>query len=318
VNKDNMVNRYTKKVSVVLPCLNGARWISEAVESVLAQTYRNFELLIIDDGSTDNSKEIVTSYLSDERVRYIYQMNRGFSAAVNRGIKEGNGSLIGFIGQDDLWLPSKLGLQVKYFSNHKNLDLVRSNYYSIDSEGRIIRLVQENVPNFSSRQKMLEYLFLSNFIGFETVLIKKKCFDDVGLFDERLVGFSDHDLWLRIAGNFNIGYIALPLVKKREHALQLTRYVKEQGLRDEFLLIDKAIHQYPFLKKVERKKLSSLYYELGMDMLQKGNKERAKLNFFKAFKYRPWALKALMAYITPTSYRFVWDHYRQSISDLHR
>lgn len=96
------------KVSVILPCYNGTRWLSRAIESVLSQVYENFELVIVDDGSTDISKEIIASYLSDKRVRYVYQTNRGFSAALNRGIKASSGSLIDFIGQDDLWMPNKL------------------------------------------------------------------------------------------------------------------------------------------------------------------------------------------------------------------
>ena len=107
---------------MILPCYNGAQWISQAIESVLAQTYKDFELLIIDDGSTDNSKDIISSYLYDKRVRHIYQENRGFSGAVNRGIKESHGDLIGFIGQDDLWLPHKLELQTKYLSKHRDVD----------------------------------------------------------------------------------------------------------------------------------------------------------------------------------------------------
>ena len=97
-----------RTVSVVLPCYNGARWISCTIESVLSQTYADFELVIINDGSTDLSEKIIAPYLYDERVRYIYQKNRGFSAAINRGIKASSGSLIGFIGQDDLWMPNKL------------------------------------------------------------------------------------------------------------------------------------------------------------------------------------------------------------------
>jgi len=305
-----------KKVSVILTCYNGARWISEAIASVLAQTYRDFELLIIDDGSTDNSKEIVASYLSDKRVRYIYQSNRGFSAAINRGIKESSGSLIGFIGQDDLWLPNKLELQVKYFSKHKNVDLVRSNYYSIDSEGRVIRLVKERVPPFSSRQKMIEHLFLHNFIGFETVLVKKKCFDDVGLFDERMVGFSDYDMWMRVAGDFNIGYLDLPLVKKRQHEFQLSKVRIEDVLKDEFLMAKKAIDRYPFLKRIIGKKIASLYYAWGIALLQKGNNKEAKQKFIKAIKCQPWKLKATAAYIAPALYNLIWNHYIKTTPEI--
>jgi glycosyltransferase involved in cell wall biosynthesis len=307
-----------KSVSVVLTCYDGARWISKAIESILAQTYKDFELLIIDDGSKDDSKEIASSYLCDNRMRYIYQENRGFSGAVNRGIKESIGSLVGFIGQDDLWMPNKLELQVKYLDEHKDVDLVHSRCYSINSEDKIIKMNDVKMPNCSSTRSFIEQLFLNNFIGFETVLLKRKCFDKIGFFDERMVGFSDHDMWLRIAGEFNIAYVNSSLVKKREHALQFSKNMIEQGLRDEFLLVNKAIHQYPFLKKVERKKLASLYYALGTVMLQKENDEKAKQNFLKAFKCRPWELKAIMAYIAPALYRSTWDRYQQSESALHR
>lgn len=307
-----------KNASVVLPCYNGAQWIAEAIESVLAQTFEDFELVIIDDGSTDNSKEIVASHLRDERIRYIHQENRGFSTAINRGIKESGGNLVGFIGHDDSWMPNKLELQVKHFSEHKDVDLVHTNYCSIDSQGRIIGVRDIRIPDDSSKKEIVEQLFLSNFIGFETVLVRRKCFDEIGFFDERMMGFSDHDMWLRIAGRFNIAYIDLPLVRKREHSSQLTKAETRQGLGDEFLLLNKAIHEYPFLRKAERKKLGSLYYALGMVMLQKRSNEEAKLNFLKAFRCRPWELKAVIAYIAPTLYRFVWDRYQQSNSYFHR
>ncbi|NHV60337.1 MAG: glycosyltransferase family 2 protein [Candidatus Verstraetearchaeota archaeon] len=138
------------KVSVILPCYNGSLWISDAVKSVLHKTYDDFELVIVGDGSTDNSKSIISQHLSDERVHYIYQKNRGFSGAVNRGIKESKGDLIGFIGQDDIWMPNKLEVQVKYFDAHKDVDLVHSNYCSIDYKGRIIKVRDIKIPSFSA------------------------------------------------------------------------------------------------------------------------------------------------------------------------
>ena len=305
-----------KNVSVVITCYNGVQWISEAIESILAQTYRDFELVIIDDGSTDNSKEMVALHLSDERVRYVYQRNRGFSAAVNRGIKESSGSLIGFIGQDDLWMPNKLELQVKYLSEHKDVDLVHSNYCSIDSEGRIINLRDIKIPDVSLKKEVVKQLFLNNFIGFETVLVKRQCFDEVGFFDERMVGFSDHDMWLRIAGSFYIGYLDLPLVKKREHEFQLSKVRIEAVLRDELLMVKKAIDHFPFLKRFERKKLTSLYYSLGITLLQKGDHKKAKQELINAIKCQPWKLKAIVVYVTPSLYAFIWDHYRKVTPEI--
>jgi len=306
------------KVSVILPCYNGSRWISQSIESVLAQTCKDFELIIVDDGSTDNSREIISSYLYDERVHYIYQENRGFSGALNRGIRESRGAFIGFIGQDDLYMPNKLQVQVKYFNEHKDADLIHSNYCFVDSSGRIIRVRDIKIPRFSSKEKLIEYLFINNFIGFETALVKRRCFDKVGLFDERMVGFSDHDMWLRIAGEFNIAYIDLILVKKREHELQFSKTAVEKCLRDEFLMTSKAIKQYPFLEKAVRKKLAGLYYKWSITLLEKGVNEEAKQNFLKVIRYRPWKFKAIIAYITPTIYRFVWERYCQSASKLHK
>ena len=297
------------KASVILPCFNGARWISRVVESILAQTYKHFELVIIDDGSTDNSQEIIASYLRDERIRYIFQKNRGFSATINRGIAESSGCLIGFIGQDDLWMPNKLEFQVKYFSKHKDVALVCSDYYTIDSEDRIIGMVNPKVPAFPSKQELIKQLFLNNFIGFETVLVKRKCFDVVGLFDERMIAFSDHDMWLRIAGRFDIAYLDLFLVRKREHELQLSK-ATDIVLKDEFLLVMKATDRYPFLKEVERKKLASLYYSWGLMLLQKGNAEEGKQKLLKAINCQPWKLKATIAYMAPVLYSFILHHYQ--------
>lgn len=112
---------------------------------VLAQTYRDFELIIVDDGTTNSSKEMVAPHQSDEIIRYIYQNNRVFSAAANREIKDGSDSLIGFICQD---------LQVKYLSEHKDVDLVHSNYCFFGSEERIINVREVKIPNASAKKEV--------------------------------------------------------------------------------------------------------------------------------------------------------------------
>ena len=298
-------------VSVVLPCYNGARWIDQAIDSVLSQSYPDFELVIINDGSTDSSEKKIIPYLRDKRVRYISQRNSGFSTAINRGIKENRADLISFIGQDDVWMPEKLMLQTKYLTKHENISLVHSDYFFINSEGIIIDKAKSRSRDFTSRREVIKSLFLDNFIGFETVLVKRKCFDDVGLLDEHMVGFSDHDMWLRITGSFNIGYLALPLVKKRHHELQLSVSETNYVLRDEFLLVKKALDRYPFLHDFERKKLGSLYYSWGITLLQKGNIPASKQKLLKAILSQPWSLKAIAAYIAPAVYTFAFSQYQR-------
>lgn len=304
------------RVSVILPCHNGSLWVSDAIDSVLRQTYSDFELVVIDDGSADSSKDAISPFLVDRRVRYFYQENRGFSAAENKGIKESRGDLIGFIGQDDLWLPNKLELQTEYLRNRKDVELVHSSYFAVNPQGRILGIRNAKIPKVSSKRKLIEKLFLGNFIGFETVLVQRKCFDEVGLFDERMVGFSDHDMWLRVAGGFNIGYLGLSLVKKRQHELQLSNARIESVLKDEFLIVTKALDCYPFLRKLERKKLATLYYAWGIALLHKGNTEEAEQKLLKAIRCQPSKLKATAAYIAPTLYALVLNHY-QRVAQVH-
>ena len=299
-----------QKVSIILPCFNGARWLNMAIESVLAQTNENFELLVIDDGSTDASRKIVFSYLHDKRIHYVYQSNQGFSAALNRGIKESCGDVIGFIGQDDLWLPNKLEIQIEFLNEQEDIDLVYSNYYAINSCGQVLWEIRSKSPDFRSRQLLIRSLFLSNFMGFETVLLKRKCFE-VGLFDECMLAFSDHDMWLRIADHFNIGYLDKALVKKREHESQLSKVGLASGLRDEFLLVEKAIGRYPFLKSVKKKKLASLHYSLGIVILRAGDLKKAKQELIKSFKCQPWAFKAIGVSLAPNLYLFLIEKYKK-------
>lgn len=297
------------EVSVILPCYNGARWIGKAIESVLAQTYKNFEFIIIDDGSTDNSHEIIASYMGDERISYIYQKNRGFSATINRGITESNGCLIGFIGQDDQWVINKLELQVRKFDKHEDTALVYSSFYYIDLEDQIIGMAKPKVHTSLSKKEMIKHLFQNNFIGFETVLLQRKCFDTAGLFDERLVGFSDHDMWLRVAGLFKIEFLDQFLVKKRLHRLQLSS--TNDVLKDRFRLVINAIDRFPFLKDVGRQKLAAIYYSWGVTLLKKGNTEQGKQILLKAIKCQPWKVKSILAYFAPSPYIFVLRHYQE-------
>ena len=297
-------------ISVILPCYNGSRWLSKAIESVLSQTYRDFELLIIDDGSVDDSKAIISSFLSDRRVRYIYQKNRGFSAAINRGIKESLGDLIGFIGQDDLWLPKKLELQTNFLSKNKNIDLVHSSYLTIDSEDKIINALHTKLPELPTREQLIKKLFMGNLFGFETILVKRECFNECGFFNEGMIGFSDYDMWLRIAEKFNLnGFIARPLVKKREHKSRISKSRIEDVLRDELLIVEKAVALYPFLKYLRRKKLAILYYSLGICFLRKGESTKAKIYLIEVIRCQPWNLKSVAVLISPTLYRFILNLY---------
>jgi hypothetical protein len=225
---------------------------------------------------------------------------------------ESQGYFVGFIGQDDVWLPRKLELQVKYLAEHPEIDLVHSYIYFIDCEGKIIGEKKAKMPAYQClRQEVIKRLFLDNFICFETVLVKKQCFEELGFLDERMVGFSDHDMWLRLAWNYNIGYLGLSLVKKRRHDSQTSKAKLEKVLKDEFLLVQKNVDLYPFLEKVENKKLATLYYPLGLLSLKKGNVEEAKINMLKTIRCQPLNFGAIAAYAAPALYTLLLSQYQK-------
>ena len=172
-------------VSVIIPTYNRAQYICEAVDSVLAQTYRNIEVIVVDDGSTDNTEEILRQY--DSKIKYVFQNNAGPSAARNNGIKQARGDLLAFLDSDDIWLPEKLERQVQLMKQSRNTGLVSCGSYIINASGEITAssIIKKNHEN---KKLFLKELMVHNIIsgGGSAALIKKKCFEKLGLFSEKL------------------------------------------------------------------------------------------------------------------------------------
>jgi glycosyltransferase involved in cell wall biosynthesis len=290
------------QVSINMPCYNDSQWLDECLHSILTQTYQDFEIIIVDDGSTDNSKQIIQKYLDDDRIRYFYQNNEGFSGATNRGLKESKGRYISFISPDDLWLPHKLEKQVSFLEKNKNIDMVHSDVYHIDSEGKIIKQRRPNISKNISKKELINGLFLRSIkICHQTVMIRKDCFKEVGFFDNKIIA-SDYDMWIRLANKHNIDYIDEPLTKKRFHKNQLMAKNMEQIFKDDLLVIDKATLLYPFLIKYKKKKIAEINYRWGVLLLLKNKKTEAKKQFSKSLKMNPFSIRNYFAYLLPTLY----------------
>jgi len=198
-----------KKVSVIIPTYNRAAMLDDAVSSVLAQTYQNFEILISDDGSTDNTQEVVKKF--DERVNYLYSNHSGIPAIVrNKAIIEASGEYIAFLDSDDLWLPDKLELQVEVFENDSTIGLVCSNAFIIDNFSG-----QTHNYYLEQGQGQSGYIFIellkNNFIVTSTVVVRRASLDQAGYFSADLRGCEDYNLWLRIAHKWRILYVEKPL-----------------------------------------------------------------------------------------------------------
>ena len=195
-------------VSVVIPTYNRGWILQEAVESVLAQDYGDFELIVVDDGSLDDTRDILAAY---DSITVLEQTNQGVSAARNKGVAAAKGSLIAFLDSDDVWLPRKLSVQVDFFQNNPNA-LVCQTQETWVRKGRRVnpgRRHQKQSGMFFRRS--LELCLVSP----SAVMIKKAFFEEVGGFDERLPACEDYDLWLRINAHHPIYLIDQALIVKR-------------------------------------------------------------------------------------------------------
>lgn len=182
------------KVSVIIPAYNGDRYIAQAIDSVIAQTHTDYEIIVVDDGSQDNTSSIVQNY--DEKVNYIYQTNQGVAVARNRGIKEATGEFIAFLDQDDLFLPDKLASQVTVLEQQPSLGLVNSGWQIVDQQGKVLAAVQpwQKLPTLD-----LAGLIVWKPVFLGAMLFRRSWLERSGGFDSQLEQTPDVELVLRLA-----------------------------------------------------------------------------------------------------------------------
>ena len=207
-------------ITVVMTAYNAAEFISETLDSIRSQSFRDFEILVVDDGSTDGTAAIVREYTD---VRYFHQANAGCAAGRNTGIRNALGSYVAFVDADDLWAPDKLEKQVACLGSRPEAALVYSDAFAFDSNSRAIFGRVGDRKLFDG--DILRPLLLSSFIPSATPVVRKSVFSDVGLFDEsddrRLV--EDWDMWLRIAAKYPVAVIKEPLALIRIHGGNISR-----------------------------------------------------------------------------------------------
>jgi len=205
-------------VSVVIPTYNRAWCLAEAVDSVLAQELRGFELIVVDDGSTDDTPRLLEGY--GEAVRTLRRENHGVSAARNAGIAAARAELIAFLDSDDLWLPGKLRRQVEFFTSHPKALICQTEEFWVKNGRRVNPGKRHRKRGGMIFEPSLELCLVSP----SAVMLRRGLFDRVGLFDERLPACEDYDLWLRVSCCHPVGLIDTPLIVKRGgHADQLSR-----------------------------------------------------------------------------------------------
>ncbi len=205
-------------VSVILPTYNRAWIVGEAVESVLGQDYPHLELIVVDDGSTDGTPELLAAY--GDRLRCIRQENQGVSAARNTGIRHATGYLIALLDSDDMWLPGKLSAQIDHFDAHPETLICQTEEIWIRNGVRVNPGKRHRKQSGMIFERSLALCLVSP----SAVMLRRSLLDEVGLFDEALPACEDYDLWLRITRKHPVHLIDTPLIVKRGgHADQLSR-----------------------------------------------------------------------------------------------
>lgn len=227
------------KVSVIMPNFNCAAYLDQSITSVLKQTHKNFELVIVDDGSTDNSLDIVAKYVdSDPRIVVFSQENAGVAAARNLGIERSNGEFIAFLDADDVWHASKLERQLASLQHNRGFDISFSSFsfWHPDSEGCYIDpdsifTELDGVPDYDRAfcGDIYHQLLRDVYVWTGTVVLKRSVLDSVGLFDSSLLVGEDYDLWLRLSLNYEFIKVDETLALYRQVPQSITRKVHEQN-----------------------------------------------------------------------------------------
>jgi teichuronic acid biosynthesis glycosyltransferase TuaG len=244
-------------VSIIMPAFNREEYIAASIQSVIAQTYQNWELLIIDDGSVDKTAKIAQRFVAiDRRIKYLFQPNQKMARARNNGIRQSSGEFIAFLDSDDLWIEQKLELQIHVILR-ANVDLVFSNGFiftddDIDDESTAFPIIS---GSFSAHE-MFELLINANRIPTLSVLVRRNMLVDAGGFDERpnYYGVEDYDLWLTLAKhNCCFHGMKEQLVRYRVHSNGVSRDIAAM-LKAELAVIEK--HQRG--NAIDRSRLKAL------------------------------------------------------------
>jgi len=198
-------------VSVVIATYNMGNYLPEAVESVRAQTYRPLEVIIVDDGSTDDTATVIRRWENDPGVRYVWQENQGQTVAKNHGISLARGAYVAFLDGDDRWKPYKLEHQMPLFGQNPATGVVYSDAVFIDEQGHETGRREIAHPHGRVTSRLLE----DNFVNFGSAVVSARALEHLGAFDEALPMSIDYDLWLRLSTAYEFGYVDEPLLEYR-------------------------------------------------------------------------------------------------------
>jgi len=279
-----------KKVSVVIPAFNKANLTIKTIESVLGQTYGNIEIIVVDDGSTDDTKNKLQ--LFGDSITYIYKQNGGACSARNVGIKQATGEYIALIDCDDIYYPEKIAKSVECLEKKSDYGFVYTGAYFINGDGDVISA--HRISDYPASGWIASRLIVKNFICNSTAVIRKECFEKVGYFDEKIFIPADWDMLLRLSEKYKAAYIDDKLTGYRLTD-SYTASNMEMGLNEIIYVLNKALsrnnHLYSGLIK---RCLSTVYFSYGLDYAAMQDFKKSRETLLKAVLNKPYSLSGLL------------------------
>jgi len=280
------------KISVIIPTYNRANTLPKTINSVLNQTYQDFEIIIVDDGSDDNIKDIITKIQKkDNRIKYFFQEHFGSpSKPLNFGIKNSLGEYITFLGSDDELSPIYLEKLLNLLeSSEKNVDITSCNVLIIDDKGKVLREISK--PKNTNNEHIIRTSLTHNYI-FGNIFVKREIFNKVGFFDENIKIREDFDMWIRLAKmNLNFEFIYKPLYLVNIHKKQISANIHSL---ERIYIIKYLINKHKDIYDKYPKALAETQRNIGTLYMLAGNTKQARLYFIDAIQKNPYRSRSYL------------------------
>ncbi|MEO0344815.1 MAG: glycosyltransferase [Pseudomonadota bacterium] len=269
------------RVSVVIPCYNRGEYIAATVDSVLAQTFSDLELICVDDGSTDETRAVLEGY--GARITLLEHeggVNKGQSASINLGLAHARGELIAILDSDDLWHAEKLSEQVAFLDANPEIGLVYANGEAVDASERHLYDIYKagHTPPTSPSELLLDCSIALP----SNSLVRANMYAAAGDFREDLRAAQDHDMLVRLTEHSKVGYINRRLWKYRRHGDSISHKNADKRWRIGFQILDAAAQRYPYTNSVIRRRKAVLYFRLAQCHSERGEYVRAAISVLRS------------------------------------
>ena len=274
------------RVSVITPFYNSGRWLRETAESVMRQTFTDWEWILVDDGSEDDSCHVLESYLEDRRIHLIRHPHVGRPAVLrNKALARAAGEFVAFLDSDDVWVDNRIELGIRALGDHPDRDLVYGAAYDMRADGRVFRT--RSVVRYPDREFLRSLILYGNFVPLGTTMMRHKCYEVVGPMDESLDGCEDYDYWLRLAGRFRFFGLEEPLIYFRYHDKNLSW--EERVILSAMRVVDRCEQLYPQFSTEIQKQRSRVLHSYGMWHLGRGEFRMAREKFALSMRLDPFS-----------------------------